>query len=212
DPGKKKTLYPCHLGIYFYGRFEEYLFEKIRDSIEHIFPEFFYSIVNLGNFDFSPKMFSKGTKQEFEDFDDTKKKVDLHPTNKFYQILINKRIENRLDMIAAITDLPLYSSINSDIHFLFGEANMKHEVCIVSSLKLKNEFYEKPKRKELFEERAIKEILHEIGHLILGFQHCNNEDCIMKFCKDIKDVDEKTIRLCKDCQNKLEIVRKNFNF
>ncbi|MEJ2252172.1 MAG: hypothetical protein P8Y97_21230, partial [Candidatus Lokiarchaeota archaeon] len=212
DPQEKKVIYPCHLGICFYGQFKEAIFNNIQLSIEEIFPDFCFNIVDLGTFNFSLKMLLRGTKKEFEDFDSTKKKLNLHPTNKFYQILINKRIEHKLDTIIAITDLPLYSSVNNKIHFLFGEANMKYGVGVVSSLKLKQEFYNKRKRKKLFESRIIKEVLHEIGHLILGSEHCSKETCIMKFSNDITEVDDKPIFLCENCQKRLEKVRLKFNF
>ena len=208
----KEILFPCHLGILFCGKFEVVLFEKTRNELERVFDSFFFDIRNLGEFNFTIKAFSKGIKSEYEEFDNSKKMLEVHPTNKFYQILIDKRIENRLDLIIAVTDLPIYSSSNDNIAFLFGEAHLKHRCCVVSSLKLKEQFYNRPKNKNLFEQRIIKEIIHEIGHLILGLEHCNNESCVMRYSGEIEEIDTKSFKLCEDCALKLKSVRANYNF
>lgn len=208
----KEILFPCHLGILFCGKFEDILFEKTKNELERTFDSFFFDIRNLGEFNFTIDTFSKGIKSEYEEFDNSKKMLEVHPTNKFYQILIDKRIENRLDMIIAITDLPIYSSSDDNIAFLFGEAHSKHRCCVVSSLKLKEQFYNRPKNKNLFEQRIVKEIIHEIGHLILGLEHCYNDSCVMRYSAEIEEIDSKSSKLCEDCALKLKKVRVRYNF
>ena len=136
----------------------------------------------------------------------------MHPTNKFYQILINQRNEENLGMIIALTDLPIYSSSNDNILFLFGETHLKHRCGIISSLKLKEQFYDKPEDKQLFEKRVIKEIIHEVGHLILGSDHCPNNSCVMRFSTSVKEIDNKTINFCSNCTTKLARIREDSNF
>jgi predicted Zn-dependent protease len=208
----KEILFPCHLGILFCGKFEDILFEKTRNELERIFDSFFFDIRNLGEFNFPIKIFSKGLKSEYEEFDNSKKMLVLHPTNKFYQILIDERIDNRLDMIIAVTDLPIYSSSDDTIAFLFGEAHSKHRCCVVSSLMLKEQFYNRPKNKNLFEQRIVKEVIHEIGHLILGLEHCDNNSCVMHYSEAIEEIDSKSFKLCEDCALKLKRVRAKYNF
>ncbi len=115
-------------------------------------------------------------------------------------------------MIIAITDLPIYSSSEADILFLFGETHLKHRCCIVSTLKLKESFYNRKNDQNLFFQRMIKEVIHEIGHIILGPEHCKENSCVMKFSKTIEEIDDKFNNLCSKCKGKLDNVRKLFNF
>jgi len=212
DEASRKLILPCHLGILFFGDFDIAFFKKININLNKVFDSFFFDIRNLGGYNFTVKLFYKGVKKEYREMKKSSNKIKIHPTNKFYQILINKRIEENLGMILAITDLPIFSSNNDNILFLFGETHLKHRCCIVSSLKLKEQFYNRPENRDLFEERIIKEIIHEIGHLILGPNHCYNQFCVMKFSNNIYEIDEKKKELCEICMIKLNKIREKFNF
>jgi len=208
----KKLSLPCHIGILFFGEYNEDLFEKIRIYLDKIFDSFFFSIKNLGTYNFSFELISKGVRTEYREMKKSSGKIKMHPTNKFYKILINKRIEENLGMIIAVTDLPLYSSTDDDIIFLFGETHLKHHCCVISSLKLKEQFYKRAPNLSIFNLRVIKEIIHEIGHIILGSNHCINNSCVMWFSHDIKEIDNKLIDFCDICHKKLEQIRANYNF
>ncbi len=212
DETLTKLILPCHLGIMFFGDFDVSFFKKISINLNQIFDSFFFDIRNLGSFNFSIKQFYKGVKKEFRELKKTSTKIKIHPTNKFYQILINRRREENLGMILAITDLPIFSSTNNNILFLFGEANLKHRCCIVSSLILKEVFYNRQANRVLVEKRIIKEIIHEVGHLVLGPDHCDNLSCVMRFSKNIEEIDQKKKELCKKCKIKLNKIKDDFNF
>ena len=173
---------------------------------------FFFTIKNLGNYSFSYELISKGIKKEYKEMKKSSDRIKMHPTNKFYQILINKRIEENLGMIIAITDFPLYSSSNDNILFLFGETHLKHRCCVVSSLKFKEQFYNRPANNRIFEQRIIKEVVHEIGHILLGPDHCLNNLCVMRFSHEVKEIDQKSFDLCYKCEAKLNRVRAHYNF
>ncbi|MFX1504470.1 MAG: hypothetical protein ACFFDH_26165 [Promethearchaeota archaeon] len=212
DEVPKRLLLPCHLGILFFGEFEITLFEKIKDHLNQVYNSFFFDIKNLGYYNFSMELFSKGVKKEYKEMKKSSDKIKMHPTNKFYQILIDKRIEENLGMIIAITDLPIYSSSNDNILFLFGETHLKHQCCVISSLKLKEQFYNRSENHHLFEQRTLKEIVHEIGHLVIGPEHCLNNSCVMRFSKEIKEIDKKSFNFCNECKIKLTSVREKYNF
>ena len=118
DQVPKKLLLPCHIGIQFLGEFEKALFEKIKYQLNQVYDSFFFTIRNLGNYSFSYVLISKGVKKEYKEMKKSSEKIEIHPTNKFYKILINKRIEENLGMIIAVTDLPLYSSSDDNILLL----------------------------------------------------------------------------------------------
>jgi predicted Zn-dependent protease len=212
DELPKKLLLPCHLGILFLGEFDITLFQKIKNHLNQIYDSFFFDIKNLGSYNFSMELFSKGVKKEYKEMKKPSDKIKMHPTNKFYRILINKRIEENLGMIIAITDLPIYSSSNDNILFLFGETHLKHQCCVISSLKLKEQFYNRAENNHLFEQRIFKEIIHEIGHLIIGPDHCFNNSCVMRFSREVLEIDKKPFNFCNECRKKLISVREIHNF
>lgn len=212
DESLQDLIFPCHLGITYSGKFEKKIFHSVVSQLEIVFTGFFYNIVNLDKFNFSKELLTKGVKKETKKFKGNSIKLDLHPTNKFYQILIDKRTENRVNMIIAITNLPIFSSDKNNIIFLFGEANIKHHCCVVSSLLLKERFYKRISNYELFIDRISKEIIHEIGHLILGTNHCSNGTCVMRFSKTLSEIDIKNMGLCNNCQSKLAILKNKYNF
>jgi predicted Zn-dependent protease len=214
DPNPTRLLLPCNLGILFCGDFrKKEIHEKIVHQLENVYDSFFFNIIDLGNYRFSKKMLSRGIKRE--KFRSRRRsnaeKIPLHPTNKFYQVLIDKRIENKLDMIIAITNLPIYSS-EDDLIFLFGETHLDHKTCVVSSLLLKEQFYNEKRNEKLFQLRLEKEAVHEIGHILLGRKHCQNETCVMRKSKTVEEIDFKSIYLCLNCKEKLENLRHKFNF
>ena len=131
DQAPEKLLLPCHIGVQFFGEFNKALFEKIKNHLNQVYDSFFFTIKNLGNYSFSYELISKGIKKEYKEMKKSSDRIKMHPTNKFYQILINKRIEENLGMIIAITDFPLYSSSNDNILFLFGlaESMMVNIIC-----------------------------------------------------------------------------------
>ena len=214
DPNQKKIILPCNLGVLFCGDFKKKeIHENIVLQLESVYDSFFFNIIDLGDYKFSKKMLSKGIKRE--KYKDKKRnnteKIPLHPTNKFYQVLIDKRVENKLDIIIAITNLPIYSS-EDNLIFLFGETHLDHKCCVVSSLLLKEQFYNEKRNEKLFQLRLEKEAVHEIGHILLGRKHCQNEVCVMRKSKTVEEIDFKSIHLCPDCKKKLQNLRNRFNF
>ncbi len=212
DEALEKLILPCQLGILFFGDYDIHFFEKIKSKLNHIYNSFFFNIHNLGVYNFSSKTFSMGVKKEHKEMKKTYEKIKIHPTNKFYQILIDKRIEENLGMIIAITDLPLYSSSDDNILFLFGETHLKHRCCVVSSLRFKEQSYISGDLHYLFEQRVIKEIIHEIGHIFLGPGHCLDNSCVLRFSHEVKDIDQKSFGLCNKCKTKLDHLRVINNF
>ncbi|MFX0080779.1 MAG: hypothetical protein ACFE94_03405 [Candidatus Hodarchaeota archaeon] len=212
DDELQRLILPCYLGILFYAEFDPNLFNKIKFYLNQVYDSYFFEVRNLGQFYFSKELLSKGVKKEYKEMKGINHKLNIHPTNKFYQSLINIRTREKLGMIIALTDLPIYSSSDNNILFLFGETHLKHRCSVVSTLKLKEQYYDRRKDSELFEQRVIKEIIHEIGHIFIGSAHCEENSCVMRFSKDVDEIDKKSYELCDICKIKLSEIRKNFNF
>jgi len=115
-----------------------------------------------------------------------------------YQILdfLEKNFKGR---ILGITKQDLYTE---GLNFVFGQAKMKGRVAVVSIARLDPTFWHQPEDKELVEKRAVKECIHEIGHM-LGLTHCDTRGCVMNFSNTIGDVDKKTKFLCNSCKSQL---------
>ncbi len=98
-----------------------------------------------------------------------------------------------------ITELDLYYE---GLTFVFGLENPTRGSTIVSLARLKPEFYNERPNPYLLRERAIKEVIHELGHY-LGLEHCEHEFCVMHFSPSVKDVDSKKKEFCSECKVKM---------
>jgi archaemetzincin len=70
--------------------------------------------------------------------------------------------------------------------------------------RLRQELYvKKSDTNKLFEQRVIKEAVHEIGHAF-GLTHCEESRCVMHFSNSLQDTDFKHYMFCKRCNEILE--------
>jgi len=90
-----------------------------------------------------------------------------------------------------------------DLNFIFGQAQSPGDIAVISIHRLDPLFYRQPPNKKLLIERAMKEVIHEIGHTF-GLKHCQNSSCVMSFSNTIFDVDKKTKDLCEVCKLQLK--------
>ncbi len=87
--------------------------------------------------------------------------------------------------------------------FVFGEAEMNGRAAIFSIHRLREEFYGMPSDPRLLEERAVRELWHEAGHL-QGLAHCRDWSCVMSPSHSVEGVDAKTERYCAECAQRIE--------
>ena len=101
--------------------------------------------------------------------------------------------------VAAITNKDLFIPILTHV---YGEAQIAGKACIVSTFRLQEGLSIATIEKE-FENRIVKEVLHELGHTF-NLRHCNDKSCSMHYCRSIRDVDRKSDQLCRYCKILLE--------
>jgi len=109
------------------------------------------------------------------------------------------------DRCLGVVDVDLYAP---GLNFIFGEADISAGVSVISLYRLRPERYGLPQDEGLFQDRAIKEAVHELGHNYY-LSHCRNARCVMYFSNNLADTDMKGAGFCPKCQQKLEEARAN---
>jgi len=97
--------------------------------------------------------------------------------------------------VLGVTDLDLYVPV---LTFVFGEAQMHGPCAVVSTHRLRQEFFGLPADAASFEERLLKEAVHELGHT-LGLTHCADHRCVMSASHAVEWIDIKGASYCPSC-------------
>lgn len=106
---------------------------------------------------------------------------------------------DRQNLALVVTDADLYVP---RLNFVFGLADRRRRTAVISLARLDPEFYGGSSNPELFNERALKEAVHELGHL-LGLGHCSDHACIMFFSNTLADTDRKGPGFCIKCRQQV---------
>jgi archaemetzincin len=86
--------------------------------------------------------------------------------------------------------------------FVFGLARQGGRACVVSLARTDPSFYGLPPDLARRDERAVAEVLHEMGHLAT-LDHCSDRTCLMSFAGNIERVDTRGSRFCPSCAGRL---------
>jgi archaemetzincin len=114
------------------------------------------------------------------------------------EILAAMQVFNTNDSwrVLGVTAVDLYIPI---LTFVFGEAQIGGPCALVSSYRLRQEFYGFPADADLLRARLLKEAVHEIGHT-LELTHCHDYRCAMAASHAVEWIDIKDAWLCPQCQ------------
>jgi len=86
-------------------------------------------------------------------------------------------------------------------HF-FGRARRGGNAVVVSTARLDPTFYGLDPDPERLLERALREVLHELGHAS-GLGHCGDWACVMHFAANVGDLDNRGGSYCPGCASRL---------
>ncbi len=118
--------------------------------------------------------------------------------NQYHSTPVLERLESLAPKesikVLGITTEDLFIPILTHV---YGEAQLGGKACIVSISRLventgANAF-------ERGGNRIIKEAAHELGHTF-DLKHCEDENCLMHYCRGLEDVDRKSRRFCRYCK------------
>ncbi len=105
----------------------------------------------------------------------------------------------RAHRLLGVVDLDLYVP---ELNFVFGQASLRGKEAVIALPRLRQSFYGLPDDLGLFQQRVVKEAVHELGHTY-GFGHCPDRLCVMHFSNSLHDTDIKGRSFCPNCQANL---------
>lgn len=109
--------------------------------------------------------------------------------------------------ILGVTSFDLYIPM---LTFLFGQAQLNGAAALISTARLRQQFYGLPPNSDLLLARVRKETLHEMGHT-MGLFHCPDKNCAMSLSTSLDQVDAKLDRYCPTCANAVDTRLKLLN-
>jgi len=134
--------------------------------------------------------------------------IDLQPAysperNQYHATLLLASLLRTLPdpsgRILGITSVDLFVPI---LTFVFGQAQLDGPGALLSTFRLRNEYYGLPPDEDLLLDRTIKETVHELGHSF-GLVHCSDPECVMSSSTYVEEVDLKGDWYCSQCEGVL---------
>ena len=102
----------------------------------------------------------------------------------------------RAHRLLGVVDLDLYVP---ELNFVFGQASLRGKEAVIALPRLRQSLYGLPDDPGLFQQRVVKEAVHELGHTY-GLGHCPDRLCVMHFSNSLHDTDIKGRSFCSNCQ------------
>ena len=105
---------------------------------------------------------------------------------------------HRVDAVSKVLGIVPVDLFVPVLTYVFGLAQLDGPGAVVSTYRLRSEYYGLPNDEGLLVERTIKEAIHELGHAF-GLVHCPVYDCVMHASTTVDEVDVKRSAFCARC-------------
>ena len=108
---------------------------------------------------------------------------------------LQERRPDRNTVLLGVTELDLYVPV---LTFVFGEAQLNGPCAVISTHRLRDEYYGMEPNEDLLVARMMKEALHELGHT-QGLRHCVDWRCVMSSAHTAERIDLRQAGFCPSC-------------
>ena len=119
--------------------------------------------------------------------------------NQYYATPILSKLEllkgSEFELILATTEEDLFIP---NKNFVMGQANSTSRTAVISTFRIKPEFYGLPENDQLLKTRLLNLASHEIGHM-LGLKNCKNPECQMFVADTLTELDNRPEVFCAEC-------------
>lgn len=163
------------------GTIDGTLLESIRDSI----PSSLHVACEILPFDLDPALAYHPERQQF------------HSSELLERI--QSLVRPRDWRFLAIANVDLYIPI---LKYVFGEAQIGGPCAIVSTFRLRQEFYGLERDDSVLRQRLLKECIHELGHT-LELRHCEDHRCVMASSHAVEWIDLRDTTFCDACRTRV---------
>jgi archaemetzincin len=169
------------IGILPIGQLDTTVLVRIKDRLTRIFPETTCSVIDE-RLPLSERAFDKNRRQ--------------YRSSQILAMVQNYAVRKKdVNRVLGVVDVDIFVP---ELNFVFGEAAFPGKSALISLWRLKAVFNGGLPNVKLFEERSLKEAVHELGHT-LGLKHCSRSSCVMHFSNSIFDTDKKQNLFCDEC-------------
>lgn len=111
-----------------------------------------------------------------------------------------RAVSGPAERILGLADVDCYAP---GLNFIFGQATLHGREAFVALPRLRQSFYGLPDDPALFQQRVLKEAVHELGHT-WGLGHCPDRYCVMHFSNTLRDTDVKGSTFCPRCRKQVD--------